>query len=454
MQLKKNARIGIWGYGVVGKAAIEYFYRQGYQINVMDKRSFNDQEKENLLNKNCNIYNETDKNNFFISHDYLFSSPGVNIAFDYPTYKHKWLNELDLFAAIFSKPIIAVTGSIGKTSVTTMLTNLLKLAHLPTCIGGNIGTATFDLLSQKDTVDCALLEVSSFQLEHCKTFAPQLAIWTNFHPNHLDHHGTEQDYFMAKYAIMKQQTDAQLSLVHLSLHNRIPKTNSTHIRSYFGSTKPTPDVLSQLTKSERIYFVENNVVMCYSENIYRPIITLNNALLSFSFLENIVLLAAACDLLNLDPALLYHIPSTTQLPEHRLEKVATINGVDFYNDSKSTTTASTLAAVEKFKHRPVHLFIGGLSKGVNREPFIAHLKQYVQYIYCFGKEAAEIYTFCIKNEISAQQFTDLDSAFAACITNIKSGDIVLFSPAGSSYDLYKNYEERGTHFKNLVKNAQ
>lgn len=454
MQLKKNARIGIWGYGVVGKAAVEYFYHQGYHVNVMDKRSFTDQEKENLRNKNCKIYNETEKNQFFISHDYLFSSPGVNIVPDYPTHKHRWLNELDIFATIFNKPIIAVTGSIGKTSVTTMLADLLKLAHMPTCVGGNIGIATFDLLAQKDTASYALLEVSSFQLEHCITFAPQLAIWTNFYPNHLDHHSTEQDYFLAKYAIMKHQTDTQLSLVHLSLRDRIPSTNEFHVRSYFSSIKPTADVLSQFTKSERVYFVENNMVIRYSENISTPIIQLNNALLIFSFLENIVLLAAVCDLLNIDPHLLYQLPTTTQLPEHRLEKVATINGIDFFNDSKSTTTASTLAAVEKLRDRPLHLFLGGLSKGVNREQFIAQLKQHVKYIYCFGKEAAELYNFCIKNGVATQQFPDLDSAFTACIANIKNGETVLFSPAGSSYDLYKNYEERGTHFKKLVKNIQ
>lgn len=454
MQLKKNALIGIWGYGVVGKAAVEYFYRQGYGVNVMDKRLFTDQEKENLRNKNCKIYNETEKNQFFISHDYLFSSPGVNIAFDYPTLKHKWLNELDIFAAIFNKPIIAVTGSIGKTSVTTMLADLLKLAHMPTCVGGNIGTATFDLLAQKNSVDYALLEVSSFQLEHCITFAPHLAIWTNFYPNHLDHHTTEQDYFLAKYAIMKQQTDTQLSLAHISLRDRILNNNTSHVGSYFSSTKPTSDTLSQFIKNERAYFIDNNMVIRYSNNIYRPIITLNDALLTFSFLENIVLLAAVCDLLNLNPHLLYQLPTTTKLPEHRLEKVATINDVNFYNDSKSTTTASTLAAVEKLKNSRLHLFIGGLSKGVNREPFIAQLKQHVKHIYCFGKEATELYSFCIKNKIPAQQFPDLNTAFSACIANTKNGDVVLLSPAGSSYDLYKNYEERGTHFKKLVKNIQ
>jgi UDP-N-acetylmuramoylalanine--D-glutamate ligase len=451
MKFKKNARIGIWGYGIVGKAAAEFFYNQGYQINVMDKRKFSYEELENLRNKNGTIYNETDKNQFFISHDYLFSSPGVNIAFDYPTHKHKWLQELDLFAAVFGKPIIAVTGSIGKTSVTTMLADVLKLAHIPTCVGGNIGTATFDLLGQKDSIDCALLEVSSFQLEHCTTFAPQLAIWTNFYPNHLDHHATEQDYFLAKYAIMKQQTDNQQSLVHLSLRDRIPKNNTCHMRSYFSSTKPIPNTLEKFTKNERAYFVENNVVMRYSDNNCIPLITLNDELLTFSFLDNIVLLTAACDLLNLNPQILYQIPTTSQLPEHRLEKVATLNGIDFYNDSKSTTTASTLAAVEKLKDRPLHLFVGGLSKGVNRGLFIAELKQYVKYIYCFGEEASELYKFCIKNQIPAQQFPDLDSAFTACIANTKNGDTVLFSPAGSSYDLYKNYEERGTHFKTLIK---
>ncbi len=447
MELKKNARIGIWGYGIVGKAAVDYFSQNGYKVNVMDKRTFTPEELHTLEQKKCAIFIQEHKNHFFTSHDYLFSSPGVNIANDYATHKHKWLTELDLFSSLMKKPIISITGSIGKTSVTTMISSLLRSAHISVCTGGNIGIATLDLLAQKNHVDYAVLEVSSFQLQYCKTFAPHLAIITNIYPNHLDHHATEEEYFLAKYNNIAHQTHNDYALINLSLRDKCIKNAPKSQLSFFAEKKPT--MIAQL-RDHTFYYADNNMVIRYHNNTEIPLLSLTSVLLSFSFLENIVMLAAACDILQIPLSTLYGIPGTTQLPEHRLEKVATINGIDFYNDSKSTTTISTLAAVEKLKDRPLHLFLGGLSKGVNREPFIAQLKNTITHIYCFGKEAQELHTFCAQNTISSTAFVDLEEAFYACIKNIQSGDNVLLSPAGSSYDLYSNFEERGKHFKKLI----
>ncbi len=450
MNLKKNARIGIWGYGVVGKAIINYLYNKEYQLSIMDQRIFTAEESAELTQKNIIIYNEKDKNQFFISHDYFFFSPGVNIGTDYATHKERCLHELDFFQFNFNNPIIAVTGSIGKTSVMHLLAGLLKCANIPACIGGNIGTAMFDLLSHHDSVDYALLEVSSFQLNHCTTFAPQLAIFTNFYPNHLDHHATVEEYFLAKQNIFLHQKPYQNPLINLSLRDKITRNNRQNF-FYFTDTKPSQIILASLKNNESVYYRADNIVIKYCKNNAIPIITLTNELLTLSFIENIILIVAAADILAINPTLLLHIPHTTNLPEHRLEKVTTINNIDFYNDSKSTTTASTLAAVEKLKNRPLHLFLGGLSKGVNRECFVAQLKSSVKYIYCFGKEAEDLYNFCKNNNIPAGKFTNLENAFNTCIKNTQPGDVVLLSPAGSSYDLYTNFEERGTHFKNLIK---
>ena len=452
MYVKNKGRIGVWGYGIVGKAISRYFHEQGYHINVMDKRMLRLDEIQELQQKNMCLFHENNKNDFFNFSDYIFSSPGINIVDDYATHKYKWITELDFFAAYIQKPIIAVTGSIGKTSVTHMLAALLKLAHISACVGGNIGVAMFNLLAQKDIIDYALLEVSSFQLHHCTTFAPQLALWTNIHPNHLDHHRDEKEYFLAKYNIMAYQQPHQHAVLHLSLRSRLPHATIQQQRSYITRHKPDNSIFTALHQNERMYYLDrHNTVIHYHRNTETPIVTLNDALLHFSFIENTIMLAAAANILQISPLLMLQLPDVIQLPEHRLEKVATINAVDFYNDSKSTTVASTLAAVEKLKHRPLHLFLGGLSKGVNREPFIAQLKAITKHIYCFGKEAQELHAFCIQNAVASTPLIDLTTAFYACIKNIQPGDIVLLSPAGSSYDLYDNFEERGMHFKNLVK---
>ena len=221
---------GIWGFGKVGKAAIAYLYAQGYQIGIMDKRKPTPQEQTYLQEKNIAWYSEDKQESFFYSHEFIIPSPGINIsAACYATHRNKWLTELDFFNTAFTKPIVAITGSIGKTSTTHILNQLFKIVSIPIATGGNIGIPTFDLINQQNTVDYALLEVSSFQLNYCKNFAPTLAIWTNFHPNHLDHHGSEHNYFLAKEPCLriKQKINFLSSLLHyaIRLHHQLMDIN-------------------------------------------------------------------------------------------------------------------------------------------------------------------------------------------------------------------------------------
>jgi UDP-N-acetylmuramoylalanine--D-glutamate ligase len=446
-------RIGIWGFGVVGKAAVNYFHAQSHQLAIMDKRTPTDNELDHLKEKNITWYTEAEQETFFNSCDIIIPSPGINISQTcYATHKDKWIHELDFFYETFHKPIIAITGSIGKTSTTHIFGEIFKELSIPVVVGGNIGIPTFDLIDQQDSVDYAILEVSSFQLNYCTTFAPQLAIWTNFHPNHLDHHADEHEYFSAKENIVAHQTQNQMSLVHFALREKMQTPINGHKRSYFIKDCPNAHELTSCANNEQIYYITNNTVMRYAQGTHAPIIELTPALIDLTFIDNILLLAAACDILNLDITALDRVAHTVQLPEHRVEKIGTLNNIDFYNDSKATTTASTLAAVEKLRNRPLHLFIGGLSKGVDRAPFIKQLHNQVKHIYCFGKEAASLYAMCIAHNIPATHYTTLNEAVVACTNVIESGDCVLLSPAGSSYDLYDNYEQRGKHFKELVEN--
>lgn len=151
-------------------------------------------------------------------------------------------------------------------------------------------------------------------------------------------------------------------------------------------------------------------------------------------------------------ALPNHI-NAVALPEHRMEKiVATSRDIVFYNDSKSTTTTSTHAAIGKLSGKSIILFVGGLSKGVDRAHFIKELKDRVKEVYCFGAEADILNAYCVMYGIASQPFSTLDDAFDVCVKNVTTQDCILFSPAGSSYDLFKDYEERGNYFKTLVRN--
>lgn len=380
--------------------------------------------------------------------DFILPSPGIDLR-PYKQYQHKWLTELDIIQKNFTRPIVAITGTAGKTTVTHLLSELLKENGLRVWTGGNIGTGMLDLLKTKEKIDIALLEVSSFQLEHTKTFAPDLAIWTNFSENHLDRHGTMEQYFLAKKKIIERQKKGQHALLPLTTAEKITpfdKIKSTfHFFSIYEQKEKEVEHIFYRTQRVMRHSSEKNVVWPAATEVFQQ-------LPPVTFRENLLTLAVATTLLSelLDKKLTGSIKKITTLP-HRLENVATVNGSTFYNDSKSTTPASTVAAVQQFAKKSIVLFLGGLSKGIDRKELILKIKPSVKTVYTFGAEAEHIANLCAHAQLTCFSFKNLDDAFAACVKNIKPEDHILFSPAGSSFDLFKNYEERGNYFKKLVK---
>ncbi len=138
------------------------------------------------------------------------------------------------------------------------------------------------------------------------------------------------------------------------------------------------------------------------------------------------------------------------VPQHRFERIGTYQGITFYNDSKATISESTLESLARCSSKPVILFLGGISKGVDRSSLIKQLPKTIKSVICFGKEADTLHKLCIAQNLKSSSHPTLESAWTSCTSQASNGDIVLFSPAGASYDLFKNYEERGTVFKKLV----
>ncbi len=477
-----NKKIGIWGFGVVGKAACTYLYPHAASLEVLEAKEPTISDQKLLQEKNIPLYKQENYLATFLEHnDYILASPGIDLR-PYAAYAHKWITELDVLQEFFKKPIIAVTGSVGKTSVTSMLSQLMQHGPVRWYTGGNIGAGMLELLANRDEFDAALLEVSSFQLEQCRTFGPDLAIWTTFYPNHLDRHGSLQNYFDAKFTMIKHQTASQIALVPITLLPHIQHKTIQSQLCFFSAQKISATQRNELSPC-RVFCLEENNIVLYHQGVRTEIF--GDRLPAMSFKENWLMVISTLFLIHDFFAMpqyvnrIYALCDAITLPEHRLEKVAmyhipahgecpsasegvsnhtngstrlTTNGVVIYNDSKSTTIESTLAAVQQLQGgSPITIFLGGLSKGVNREPLIKALKDKVVAIYCFGKEAEQLKSWADGSEISAWSFANLDEAVAACIQNTKEPAQILFSPAGSSYDLFKNYIERGTRFKELVK---
>jgi len=446
MNIKK--KIGIWGFGRVGKSIVHLLSTENCNLSVMTKDALCEDDMLVVQQYSIATYTEQEKETFLAENDYIIPSPGIDIRDYYHTYAHKWLTELDLFYDRFKKPIITITGAVGKTTTTYLLDQILRQYNINICMGGNIGIPMCDVIAQQNNAHYALLEVSSFQLEYVNHCAPHLAIWTNLVPNHLDRHATYDDYFNAKYNSIAHQNSSDKALVPLGLAQKIKQKSPKSIVYYFNPTLPTQEELKILHQDDMLFFIDGNHIKKKIGGSVSCLIALE-VLPDITFTENWLVICSALDILGLNPQDVVTYTHTLAIPEHRMEKMLS-NTIVFYNDSKSTTTASTQAAIEKLNGKSIILFIGGLSKGVDRADFIKGLKDKVKHVYCFGAEADTLNAYCVAHGISAHAFSTLDSAFEACVKQATTKDCILFSPAGSSYDLFKDYEDRGNYFKKLV----
>ncbi len=447
-------RYGIWGLGVVGRSAIRFLQAQGHSLSVYDARPLTAEEESFLTTYQVRSYAPHEQEAFFKDNDFLVPSPGIALT-QAQEYQHKMVHELTLFGPRWHKPLIAVTGSLGKTTLVTLLTSLLQANDLSVATGGNIGTAMLDLLPSQDTVDYGLLELSSFQLEFAHTFAPDLAIMTNLYANHLDRHGTLEAYFEAKAHIFRHQRPEQKMLLPLNLAPQV-RALTNRPCTYFTQDEPSPETLQLLQEGDDLYTLEgttltrrrlkNGQLATTTLPIRSSLAQRGESLLH----ETWLILLTVSDMLGILSSHAFAVPEFSPL-EHRIEFVGSHEGKLFYNDSKSTIVEATRAAVATLAPRPIHLILGGISKGVDRAALIGLLKPYIAATVCFGKEAKELEAGCKKYGIPTSAHETLHEAVKACLQQAKKDEVILLSPSGASYDLYKDYQERGRHFKKLVK---
>ena len=454
--MNHTLRLGIWGFGRVGKAAALFFARQGHQITVMDSRVLTPEEQTLLKDNQIDFIPQDNPEAFFEQNDIILPSPGIDLA-PWKSYSHKTVTELDLFSDAFKGSLVAITGTVGKTTSTTLLSQLLTAAGKAPLTGGNIGIPMFTLLSEQLTTPqsqaaLALLEVSSFQLECCRHFAPDLAIWTNFFSNHLDRHATLDEYFQAKKQIFNHQRPDQQALLNADLVIAYPELLKIPATiNLFTAQDPETLNVPTLSENSSLFFIADRIAYVTRNGTTQKLFSLDDTSV-ITFPENLLVVGAALHLLGLDPAALFKAhDQKLSVPEHRLEPCARYGASIFYNDSKATTPQATLAAVKQLAPKPIKLFLGGLGKGIDREPMIRDLAATtVRHIYCFGKEAEHLATLCTTYEIAHSTYKTLEPALADCIEALQPDELVLFSPSGSSFDLFKDFEDRGRIFKALT----
>lgn len=447
LQKFKNKKIGIWGFGKVGSSYLSLLQNYAESITILDKKN-----TQQTLSSHVQFRIQTPEEiiSLFETNDYVCISPGINIS-AYKKYEKKCITELDIFPHLWNKEIIAITGSLGKTTITSLSAQILQNYSIKAQAIGNIGYAMLEFAQHQNNTQTAVLELSSFQLSHTKNFAPDIAIWTNLYENHLDYHGSFNEYAQAKKNICAHQKDTQTLIINADLKTHI-KNPTQKVHWICTSEKQAFDLASKYTSNTFWYLDNQKNITLLHKNKTSSFFNLND-LSRVTFPENWLIICALLFAKNLDISSLPHHIHNIILPEHRLNIIASVENKTFYNDSKSTVWQATYKALQTLPDQKTILFFGGISKGVDRSPFFALLNPKIHTIYAFGKEADSIKATCNKHNIACKTFTNLEEAFESCIQEPFSCNI-LFSPGGASYDLFENFEHRGNCFESLVRKYQ
>jgi UDP-N-acetylmuramoylalanine--D-glutamate ligase len=350
------------------------------------------------------------------------------------------IGEIELAAQNLRGHIVAITGSNGKTTTTTLAGEILAVAGRATLVGGNIGTPAISFAEAATDDTWIVLEISSFQLETVETFHPQIAVVLNVTPDHLDRHRTFENYAAAKARIFANQTASDFAVVNADNEAAAAMAVKSKAPVYW---------FSHLNAVDRGAFVRGEQIIWRDGKNETEILPLSEIGLKGAHnVENVLAAVATGMLAGVAPAQIRRAVSEFKAVEHRLEYVATVRGVEYYNDSKATNVDATIKALESFPGR-IHLILGGKDKGSDYAVLNDLLKQRVKRVYTIGAAAAKIESQAKGAEMVS--VGTLEAAVKRASESATEGDIVLLAPACASFDQFDSYEHRGSVFKQLVR---
>jgi UDP-N-acetylmuramoylalanine--D-glutamate ligase len=433
----KNQKVAVLGAGLSGTAAALLLKAEGAQITVLDNA-----EEKNLLKSTidnlraqgirviCGPAADEDSTVYQLA----VLSPGIDpatpLARNFSSRKIEMIGELELGWRSCELPVIAVTGTNGKTTTTELLAQTLDACGQRTIACGNIGKPLSEVAREKNSFDVLAVEVSSFQLEMIQTFRPSISLWLNFAPDHLDRYRSVAEYRAAKLRIFENQTEDNVAIVNAS--ETLPKIRPRQIT--FSAYADRADF--RLAEGAIVY--QNQIVLRLAETKLRGSHNIENLMATLA-----TGVARGLSFQQMVPPLCAYEPRP-----HRCEFVREVGGVGYVNDSKATN----LDAVEKAlraQTKPIVLIAGGKDKGFTFDPLRPLVKEKVRSTILIGEMAESIagaWSGAVKSEIANSLADAVERAHAIA----RPGDVVLFSPGTSSFDMFKSYADRGDQFRALV----
>jgi UDP-N-acetylmuramoylalanine--D-glutamate ligase len=445
----KGKRVLVVGLGKSGIASALFLADRGARVAVSDTKSEEELHYEipQLLDRGIVVEAGYHNERTFKEQELIVISPGV--PFDVPQLEQARrvgipvIGEVELAARYLQGQIVAITGSNGKTTTTTLAGEIIAASGKPTLVGGNIGMPAISFVATATDDTWIVLEVSSFQLETIETFHPKIAVVLNVTPDHLDRHHTFENYAAAKARIFENQTAADFAVLNADDATCVAMADKAKAAVYWFSRQHLV---------EHGTFVRDDNIIWRDADREQTIVTLAEIGLKGAHnVENV--LAGVCTgmLAGVDPADIRRAVAAFKAVEHRLEYVATIRGVDYYNDSKATNVDATIKAVESFSGG-IHLILGGKDKGSDYGVLNPPLQQRVKRVYTIGAAAPKI-----ESQIKGVPIISagtIDTAVRLAGESATAGDIVLLAPACASFDQFVSYEHRGRVFKDLVRQME
>jgi UDP-N-acetylmuramoylalanine--D-glutamate ligase len=348
-------------------------------------------------------------------------------------------SEMELAWRLLRGKLIAITGSNGKTTTTSLVAHILKTANIPTLVGGNIGVPLLALVESSMDTTVTVAEVSSFQLETIEAFRPEIGVLLNLTPDHLDRHGSFEEYARTKMRLFENQLERDAAVLNADdpeITRRMPSRGHIY---WFSRQKRVAE--GAFLRDDQIFFRLEGAEVALAQRNQIPLRGEHNV-------ENVLAACAAAYLAGADPVAIAKGVKTFQGVEHRLEFVAEVGGVNFYNDSKATNVDATAKAIEAFPG-PLIVILGGKDKGSPYAPLSQLLQQRARLAVLIGAAAEKIASE-LGEAVAMEHAGTMERAVRIALERAKPGDTVLLAPACSSFDQFENYEHRGRVFKELV----
>ena len=439
----------VLGSGESGVGSALLAKSKGLSVFVSDSSLIEKNYKELLLKNDIQFEENGHEQANKLNVDYVIKSPGIpdtaTIIKQLTNNQTQIISEIEFASKFTDANIIGVTGSNGKTTTTTIIYDILKSENIDVDIAGNIGVSFASKVAASNTKNY-VLELSSFQLDGIIDFNPHIAIMTNLSPDHLDRYNNSfENYINSKFNIIKNQSEKDYFIYDLDdvkivefIKNNIHKIKSNLLPF---STNKTTDSVTYLEDKNIISIINKNKIIMPTNNF--PLIGTHN-------LKNAMAATTVANLLKIRKETIRKSLEHFQAVEHRLEHVLKINKVNYINDSKATNVNAAYYALDSMQSSTVWI-VGGIDKGNKYEELFSLVNEKVKAIICLGKDNKKIFENFENLVEYITEVKSMSEAVKEAYSIAKSNDSVLLSPACASFDLFKNYEDRGEQFKAEVR---